>query len=120
MAIKHVPGHFDFLELPSPSVESLGRTKTFLSKVFGWSFEDYGPDYADIRGAGLSAGINADPEHRQAQPLPVIYTDQLEAMRAQVVEAGGVVERDIFSFPGGRRFHFREPSGTLLAVWSDK
>jgi predicted enzyme related to lactoylglutathione lyase len=88
--------------------------------VFGWSFEDYGPDYADITNGGLASGINADPEHRPSHPLVVIYAAELEVVRRRVVEAGGKMTRDIFAFPGGRRFQFKDPAGNELAVWSDE
>lgn len=112
--------HFDFLELPSKDVKQLGNTRAFFGSVFGWTFEEYGPDYADIRGAGLSGGINADGEHRPAAPLAVVFSQDLEATRAKVLAAGGTLTRDIFTFPGGRRFQFREPSGNELGVWSDR
>ena len=117
---KHVSNHIDFLELPARSVGELARTKAFFAAVFGWSFQDYGPDYADITNAGLGSGINADAEHRPAHALAVVYTAELEAARARVVEAGGTITRDIFAFPGGRRFHFQDPAGNELAVWSDQ
>lgn len=120
MKKKHVSNHIDFVELPARSVADLSRTKEFLGAVFGWSFEDYGPDYADITNCGLGSGINADPEHRPSHPLVVVYAAKLEAVRERVVEAGGEITRETFEFPGGRRFHFKDPAGNELAVWSDK
>jgi predicted enzyme related to lactoylglutathione lyase len=119
MSKRHTSGHIDFVEFPASDVASLKKTKTFLRSAFGWSFEDWGDDYADIAGGGLGAGLNADPEHRPAAPLVVIYADDLDDVRKRVISAGGEIVRDIFSFPGGRRFHFKEPSGNVLAVWSE-
>lgn len=117
---KRKAGNIDFIELPSRSVATLEETKAFFASAFGWTFQSWGDDYADIRGAGIGCGINADPEHRPSAPLVVIYTDDLERLRRQITEAGGEIVRDTFTFPGGRRFHFREPSGNVLAIWSDK
>jgi predicted enzyme related to lactoylglutathione lyase len=113
------PNTIDFIEFPSPSVDALRRTKRLLSSVFGWSFEHWGEDYVDVSGSGLQSGINADAAHRPEQPLAVVYSNDLDRARERVLQAGGEIVRDTFSFPGGRRFHFREPSGNVLAVWSD-
>ncbi len=120
MTRPHTHGHIDFIEFPAPSVPALQQTKAFLASAFGWTFKDWGDDYADAVGAGVGAGISADAQSRPAQPLVVVYSDDLERSREQILAAGGQIVLDIFSFPGGRRFHFREPSGNVLAVWSDK
>ena len=96
------------------------KTKAFFETAFDWMYQDYGPDYCDTKSSGVGSGINGDSEHRTLQPLPVIYVDDLEAAQARVVEAGGIVTRAIFTFPGGRRFHFANPSGNELGVWSEK
>jgi predicted enzyme related to lactoylglutathione lyase len=114
------PGHIDFIEFPSPNPEALSRTKAFCADVFGWSFRDQGKDYADVNGAGVRAGLNGGPEHRAAHPLAVVFAAQLDVTRARVLAAGGKITREVFAFPGGRRFHFTEPSGNELAVWSDQ
>lgn len=111
---------FDFIELPAKDLEALDQAKDFYKKVFGWSYKNWGDDYADTRSSGLSSGLNADPSHRPSHPLAVIYTDDLEAVREKVLESSGKMTREIFSFPGGRRFHFTDPAGNELAVWSDK
>ena len=103
----------DYLEMTSPKLE---ETQAFLTEAFGWSFIDYGPDYRDVQGAGLGGGIERG---ERVAPLPVLRTDDLEAMLAKVRAAGAEITRDIFEFPGGRRFEFREPGGTRMAVWSD-
>lgn len=102
----------DYLEFSSPEVE---KTQAFFTEAFGWSYIDYGPDYKDIQGAGLGGGIERGPLR---PPLPVLKADDLEAMLDRVKAAGGVITKEIFEFPGGRRFQFREPGGTEMAVWT--
>lgn len=101
------------------ATQDLPATQTFLAKAFGWTFVDYGPDYRAFANAGLDGGIQGDPDHAGALPLVVLKADDLEAAEASVTAAGGVITRPIFSFPGGRRFHFREPGGNEMAVWSE-
>lgn len=101
----------NYVEFTSPEIE---KTQSFFADVFGWTFEDYGPDYKDIQGAGCGGGIERGPLRA---PLPVIATDDLEGMFARVKEAGADITAEIFEFPGGRRFQFREPGGTEIAVW---
>ncbi|WP_426035330.1 VOC family protein [Brevundimonas sp. DC300-4] len=107
-------GKLDYLELPSTG---LPETKTFYEAAFGWTFQDYGPTYAAFD-QGLDGGFDADADRPKA-PLPVLYAADLPAMLARVVEAGGTILKPIFDFPGGQRFHFRDPSGNELAVWSE-
>ncbi|MFV0360041.1 VOC family protein, partial [Tropicimonas sp.] len=83
--------------------------------AFGWEFVDYGPDYRDIQGAGTGGGIERAPAKA---PLVVLKTDDLEAALERVRAAGAAITREIFDFPGGRRFEFRTPNGTEMAVWS--
>jgi predicted enzyme related to lactoylglutathione lyase len=103
----------DYLELPSAN--GLGSRK-FFEEAFGWSLISYGPDYSEIEAAGIATGIDGSGG-RVAAPLPVIRTADLEQAEAQVVAAGGIITRPAFDFPGGRRFHFREPGGNEMAVW---
>lgn len=110
----------DFVELPATSAADVARAKTFYTTVFGWAFRDWGDDYADTTDSGIGSGVNADPAHRPSAPLVVIYAPDLAAARRKVVAAGGRITRDIFAFPGGRRFHFTDPSGNELAAWSDR
>ncbi|MEW5733734.1 MAG: VOC family protein [Thermodesulfobacteriota bacterium] len=110
----------DFIELPAQGVEELQKAKAFYTGVFGWDYKDWGGDYADTRASGLGSGINADPAHRPGHPLAVVYVSDLEASRRKVLASGGAVTREIFCFPGGRRFHFTDPAGNELAVWSDR
>lgn len=100
----------------------LGASKAFFSAAFGWEFVDYGPDYAAIQNAGLDGGLRQMDAHADADKgsaLVILYSAALEDARRRVLEAGGLIKTDIFSFPGGRRFHFVEPSGNELAVWTD-
>jgi predicted enzyme related to lactoylglutathione lyase len=105
----------DYVELPGGD---LIATKQFYEQAFGWSFTDYGPSYAAFD-EGLDGGFNADAADQGRMPLVILYADDLEAMEAQVRAAGGQILRPPYDFPGGRRFHFRDPSGNELAVWSE-
>jgi predicted enzyme related to lactoylglutathione lyase len=107
----------DYIEF---SVKSVADAKRFYRSAFGWTFEDYGPDYASFADGRLSGGFQTAKEVRTGGPLVVIYATDLEDMERVVKQAGGKIVRPIFSFPGGRRFHFADPSGNELAVWSDK
>ncbi|MDH2432607.1 VOC family protein [Pokkaliibacter sp. MBI-7] len=101
----------------------LQASKAFFTEVFGWHFDDYGPDYTAFSEAGLNGGFyRAERASRVADgaALLVLYSDSLEHSQQRVEQAGGVISTAIFAFPGGRRFHFIEPSGNELAVWSDR
>ncbi|HEV2513702.1 MAG TPA: VOC family protein [Devosia sp.] len=106
----------DYLEFPSTSAQQSHR---FFAEAFGWSFTGYGPSYEGIDDAGIDAGIDAS-EGRTEKPLAVIRTEDLELAEREVLAAGGVITKAAFDFPGGRRFHFREPGGNELAVWIEK
>ncbi|MBS1800209.1 MAG: VOC family protein [Acidobacteria bacterium] len=101
------------LELPSVDVAAL---KKFYSSLFGWTFQDYCPNYVALEDAGLDGGFNADSSHNTKAPLAIVETSDLEAMEKKVREAGGTITLPIFAYPGGRRFHFRDPQGNELAV----
>ncbi|MDI1326028.1 MAG: VOC family protein [Brevundimonas sp.] len=107
-------GKLDYLELPGGA---LGEVKAFYGAAFGWTFQNYGPSYAAFD-QGLDGGFDADAGIG-ARPLPVLFARDLEAMAARVEAAGGHIVKPIFAFPGGRRFHFRDPAGNELAVWSE-
>ena len=108
-------GKLDYLELPAVG-GTIDATKSFYSRVFAWSFADYGPSYAAFS-EGLDGGFQADSSEAPPKPLPVVYSDDLEATLEAVESAGGRIVRPIFAFPGGRRFHFADPAGNELAVW---
>lgn len=108
-------GKIDYVEFPGGG--DLAPLKRFYGEAFGWAFTDYGPTYAAMD-EGLDGGFDtaAAPD---AKPLVVLYAHDLEAMLARVTGAGGAITRPIFPFPGGRRFHFTDPAGNELAVWSE-
>lgn len=98
-------------------------TKAFFQAAFGWSFTDYGPDYTAFSDEGLDGGFyRADKVclSEQGGALLIFYSKALESTLAKVESAGGVITQAIFDFPGGRRFHFTEPSGNEFSVWSDR
>ena len=106
-------GAIDYVELPG---KNLGEIKRFYAAAFGWRFVDYGPAYIAVEGAGLDGGFNAH-EEATAKPLVILYAEDVEAMQAEVEAAGGRILKPVYSFPGGRRFHFADPAGNELAVW---
>ena len=108
-------GKIDYVEFRGADMAAI---KAFYGQAFGWSFTDYGPAYAAFS-EGLDGGFDTDSEPHTRAPLVVLYAGDLEAMEARVTAAGGTVTAPIFSFPGGRRFHFRDPAGNDLAAWSD-
>ncbi len=105
----------DYVELPSATAHEL--TRAFYAKAFGWTFTAFGPDYAATTSGDVDLGLNGQPEEALAAPLPVIRVEDLEAAFDAVAGSGGVIAKPIFAFPGGRRFHFIDPSGNELAVW---
>ena len=110
------PGKLDYLELPGGD---LPATKAFYAAAFGWKFEDYGPDYTSFFDGRLAGGFTTERPAPAHGLLLVIYGGDLDAFQKQIKSAGGKIVKDTFSFPGGRRFHFADPSGNELAVWSD-
>lgn len=108
----------DYVELAAPDLEA---AKAFYADVFGWTFNDYGPDYAGIRspdGDGEVGGLTPHAAAGSGTPLVIIYSDDLDATLAAVRAAAGRVTTEPYDFPGGRRFHFADPGGNELAVWS--
>ncbi len=103
-----------YVELP---VQRVGETRDFYAKAFGWSFTDFGPDYAATTGGDVDVGINGSDDHAIARLLPIVEVQDLEAALDSVVAAGGEVTVPIFAYPGGRRFHFRDPAGNELGVF---
>ena len=109
----------NYVELPA---KDLAATKAFFESVFGWSFVDYGPEYTAFENQGLDGGFfqsDLASSTEKGAALIVFYSNQLEATLAKVEKAGGSILRPIYSFPGGRRFHFTEPSGNEFAVWGE-
>ena len=108
----------NYLELPATD---LAATRAFYEAAFGWAFQEWGSVYLSFSGAGLDGGFTTDrtPAAPGAGPLPVIYAADLAAAEAAVTAAGGTITQPTFPFPGGRRFHFADPAGNELAVWSE-
>jgi predicted enzyme related to lactoylglutathione lyase len=104
----------DYIEFPSTSRP---QTSAFFQAAFGWGIVNYGPSYDALDGAGIDGGIDQAPE-KVAATLAIIRTADLDAAERRVIAAGGTITRPQFDFPGGRRFHFREPGGNELAVWT--
>ncbi|OOW87715.1 VOC family protein [Xanthomonas citri pv. citri] len=104
----------DYLEF---AVDSIAVAKAFYGQAFGWTFQDYGPDYCEFRDGRLSGGFF----HGTPQPggaLVVLASDDLARSQTRIEAAGGQITQPVFAFPGGRRFHFADPHGYPLAVWS--
>jgi uncharacterized protein len=102
----------------------IARTKAFYERVFAWNFQDYGPEYVsfDRVHAGIDGGFRkGEPQQTQsdAAPLIVLYSKDLKATQDAIIAAGGSIVVPAFEFPGGRRFHFSDGQGNILAVWSE-
>jgi len=107
----------DYIEFP---ITNIDEAKQFYGSVFGWGFVDYGPDYVSFNDGRLDGGFRKEMICQIGGPLVVFYSTQLEAIKDKIKAASGKIVKDIFEFPGGRRFHFTDPCGNELAVWSDK
>ncbi len=114
-AVPRTNNHIDYAEFAGG--KDLPVVKKFYGDAFGWSFQDYGPDYVAFTGAGLEGGFNAVETPVAGSTLIILYADDLEASERNIVAAGGVVT-ERHEFPGGRRFHFRDPVGNVLGVWT--
>ncbi len=115
----HQHEKINYVEFPARDME---KAKQFFSTVFGWKFTDYGSDYMAFDYQGVEGGFFKSSD--VATPtgggaLIVFYSQALEQTQEKIINAGGNIVRDIFSFPGGRRFHFCDPNGNEYAVWSD-
>jgi uncharacterized protein len=112
----------DYIEFPATNIEA---TKQFYNQVFGWKFTDYGPGYTSFNDGRLGGGFNSESQPAGADGkttrgvLVVLYATSLDDTRAKVIAAGGKIVREIFEFPGGKRFHFADLNGNELAVWSE-
>ena len=102
-----------FVELPSSRIQA---SRHFFAEVFGWQMTSFGPTYACTMTGDVDLGLQADLQEATASPLVVIQVDNLELSLEAVIKAGGILTKEPFSFPGGRRFHFRDPSGSEFAV----
>ncbi|AVF56014.1 UNVERIFIED_ORG: putative enzyme related to lactoylglutathione lyase [Pseudomonas parafulva] len=100
------------------NVSDIARSKAFYAAVFGWKFTDYGPAYTEFSDGRLTGGFTTGEPVRPGGPLVILYADDLQVTQRRVQAAGGTVSRAVFAFPGGRRFHFTDPDGFELAVWT--
>lgn len=107
----------DYIEFPTTDIE---RVKHFYSSVFGWNFTDWGPEYTSFEDGRLTGGFRKVESVDSNGPLVVIYSIELSIIESKVKENDGVIVKETFTFPGGRRFHFADPVGNVLAVWSDR
>ena len=106
----------DYIELPA---NQIAATKQFYAAAFGWKFEDYGPAYTSFHDGRLAGGFTTERSAPAQGILLVLYAGDLPATQLRIKAAGGAIVKDTFSFPGGRRFHFTDPNGNELAVWSE-
>ena len=110
------PIRINYVELDVVDVE---RAKAFYGKAFGWTFKDYGPQYCEFTDGALHGGFaKAERARATGGPLVILYADDLPKALAKVEAAGGRITKPIFDFPGGRRFHFVDPDGYELSIWS--
>ena len=111
--------HINYIEIPASALEA---SKAFFTKAFGWQFIDYGPDYCSFLNSGINGGFYRSEQRATTESgsaLVVLYSRTLESTFENVESAGGVIVKQIFPFPGGRRFQFLDPSGNEFAVWSE-
>jgi predicted enzyme related to lactoylglutathione lyase len=109
--------HINYIEFKANDLEQI---KKFYNLSFGWNFTDYGPDYIAFSESGLQGGFEKTDNEIVNGVLIVLFYDNLDYIKGEIIKAKGTISKDIFSFPGGRRFHFIDPTGNELAVWSDK
>lgn len=113
------PNKINYIEIPAKNIE---KAKAFFSQVFGWSFIDYGPEYCSFTNEGTDGGFyqsDLTVSTENGSVLIVLYSNELETVQKKVTAAGGTIIKPIFSFPGGRRFHFADSNGNEYAVWSE-
>ncbi len=109
----------DYIEFPCADFDAV---QSFYEKAFGWSFMDYGPEYRAFTDGKIDGGFRRADLYSSTEngaPLVILYAEDLEGTQDKVVASGGTINQEIFSFPGGRRFHFADPNNNELAVWSD-
>jgi predicted enzyme related to lactoylglutathione lyase len=109
--------HINYIEFLAKDLNSI---KEFYTAAFNWTFTDYGPTYTAFSDSGIQGGFEQSDEEITNGALVILYHQNLEEIKGIVVAAGGKISKEIFSFPGGRRFQFFDPSNNELAIWSDK
>lgn len=117
----HRHHHIDYIEL---AVLDVIEAKDFYAEAFAWTFTDYGPEYAGIRDlaveGGEVGGLRLTEEVHSGGPLVLLFSEDLDASVTRVLAAGGTIVKGPYEFPGGRRFHFMDPSGNELGVWAKR
>ncbi|MDT7831096.1 VOC family protein [Flavobacteriaceae bacterium S356] len=108
--------HINYVEYKAHDLDAI---KKFYSSCFDWSFTDYGPSYIAFAESGLEGGFEKTEDPIQQGALIVLYHKDLNLVKDTILKAGGIISKDIFSFPGGERFQFKDPSGNELAVWRE-
>jgi len=116
MEYSHQDRRVDYIEF---NVADIARSKAFYGMAFAWTFTDYGPDYCEFSDGRMKGGFDATGPVRPGGPLVVLYGSDLAEISGRIEAAGGKIVKPIFEFPGGRRFHFTDPDGYELAVWSE-
>ena len=109
--------HINYVEFKAKDLEKI---KEFYTTAFNWFFTDFGPDYTAFSESGLAGGFEKSKARATNGALVILYHENLELIKNKITDAGGKITKEVFAFPGGRRFHFKDVSGNELAVWSDK
>lgn len=117
MSVRGKDRQIDNIEL---NVSDIARSKAFYGSAFGWTFVDYGPTYTEFTDGRLTGGFTTGEPVRPGGPLIILYADNLAETQRRLIALGAVLTREVFSFPGGSRFHFTDPDGYELAVWTEQ
>lgn len=115
--MKITNNHINYVEFKAKDLDAI---KKFYTDCFNWVFIDYGPTYVAFEESGLAGGFEQSEEEIVNGALVILYHEDLEVVKGNIIQSEGSISKDTFAFPGGRRFHFLDPSGNELAVWSDK
>jgi predicted enzyme related to lactoylglutathione lyase len=113
----HIDRAIDYVEFTAPDFPAIKR---FYGTAFGWTFQDWGDEYVTFSDGRVDGGFTHGAPKTGGGPLVILYSSGLDELQQRIRDAGGIIVKDTFSFPGGRRFHFADPAGNELAVWSDK
>ena len=114
--MKPINNQINYIEFKAHDLEKI---KAFYNAAFNWTFTDYGPTYSAFSESGLQGGFEQSDQPIVNGVLVVLYHENLALIKQGVIDSGGRITKDIFSFPGGKRFHFADPSGNELAIWSE-
>ena len=109
----------DLVEFRAQSKTELKVLTSFYNRVFSWEYKNWGEEYSDTNDSGMTSAIDLAEESSKNMTLTVVYSENLDTTKEVVIEAGGKITQDIYDFPGGKRFHFTDPAGNELAIWSE-